>query len=239
MILGLWLSVALGQDDEDPAADEEIIVYGELRVARAREAVVAELQELGYDAKIIDRGNHVVYRHAAPWHGEVVLYDDGWMQVKRQPLRVEGRKVPWAREGSPLAWAGCLVYPWACLRVNGAFVGQRKWRGTETRVVARTQATVTEWGDRVADLATERTVDGLPDALAALWEHGTPLDGGPALSTYQARRTALVTLWRTRTETVWGAQVRAAIRAFIRGVVQPSDHPFSAAELTAFGLGEQ
>ena len=186
-MIALSVAVAWGQ----PEVSDEVIVYGELRVEQARQAVVDQLTDLGFDHQVLDQGDHVVYRHRSPWHGEVVLYDDGWMKVKRQPLRVEGAEVPWAKLNSPLAWAGCLIYPWACLRVNGALVSTRKWRGSESRTVASLQPDVEVWGDRIADLAVDRKVGDLPEHLAILWTEGIGLSGEP-LPTYRQRRAALL-----------------------------------------------
>ncbi|HHO49970.1 MAG TPA: hypothetical protein ENK18_03645 [Deltaproteobacteria bacterium] len=239
-----WLVlVGAAQDPEDPGtqpdeAELELIVYGELQVEAARRAVVDELAELGF-TDVVERGDHVVYRHERPWHGEVVLYEDGWMEVKRQPLRVEGREVPWARQDTPLAWAGCLIYPWACLRINGAMVGSRRWRSSESRTVAAVQPKVQAWGDRIADLAVEHRSDALPQRLEALWTEGIGLQGGARLQTYRERRAALLSYWASRTDTVWGDEIRRAVIAFCRAVVQHSDHPFTDAELRAFGATQE
>lgn len=216
-------------------AEYEVIVYGELQVARAREAVVQQLSEMGYDAEVIDMGDHVVYRHEAPWYGEVVLYDDGWMQVKRQPLRVEGKQMPWARLNSPGAWAGCLVWPWLCLRLSGATYSERKWLARESATVDVLAPKVQHYGDKIADLATSRKVDGLPERMTALWERGAPISGsGPELQTAAERRQALFDYWYSRTDTEWGEAVREAVESFCRAVVQTSDHPFTEAELDAY-----
>lgn len=261
LVIGAW-SVARADDppDDDPDAPEpaaepaaapepaaepapapkpapapyEVIVYGELEVAKARQAIVDRLAELGYDTEVLDRGNKTVYRHDNAWYGEVVLYDDGWVQVKRQPLRVEGRQMPWAKRNTPVAWAGCLIWPWLCLRSTGATYGERKWRSRETATVDGIAPKVLVYGDKVADLATSRTIDTLPDRLTALWERGTPLDDAHApLATYDRRRRALYEYWVTRTDTSWGWAVREAVEAFCRAIVQTSDHPFTPNELQA------
>ncbi|MBX2797843.1 MAG: hypothetical protein KTR31_09250 [Myxococcales bacterium] len=251
-MVGLWIaSLAASQTPEEPAegqpAEEpdaeqtlEVTVYGEMLVEQARQAVVEELEELGFDHDVIEMADRVVYRHVEPWRGEVVLFDDGWMQVKRQPLQVEGREVPWAKRNTPLAWAGCLIYPWACLRVNGVMVGQRKWRARETLTVTAVQPKVEVWSDRVADLAVGRKVEALPQLLEALWLEGRPIDGTlQRLLTYRDRRAALLDFWSTRTETAWGHEVRRAVEGFCRAVVQSSDHPFLPRELERFNAGRE
>jgi hypothetical protein len=213
---------------------EEVVIYGELRVRQARERVERLLEDLGYGADVVDEGDHVIWRHVEPWKGEVVLWDDGWMQVRRQPMRVEGRRMPWAETDTPLAWAGCVVWPWLCVRLGGGLVGHRKWLGVETKTVGHVHGPVEEWGDRIADLATERTVDTLPPRLEALWAEGAPLTGGPPLATMPERRAALRDYYLSRTDTVWGDAVRDAVRAFVYAVVQTSDAPYPEDELAVF-----
>jgi hypothetical protein len=214
-------------------ASEEITVYAEERVHMAREAVVRELEALGFvHAEKV--GDREVFRHTEPWKGEVVLHDEGFTLVRRQPIRVEGRRMPWTQANTPVAWAGCFVYPWLCVRVGGALIGTAKWRAQEGRTVDRVAPIASEWSARIADLHTQRKVADLPARLEALWSTGAPLDGGPPLATFEARRAALFDFWDSRTETPWGEEVRGAIEAFCRAVVQTSEHPFTAEELDAY-----
>jgi len=231
------------EDDEEEDSDdrdfevvgEEITVYAEERVRRARADVEEQLAHMGYDEEVEKVGDRTVFRHEAPWKGEVVLHDDGWTVVRRQPLRVEGRKMPWTKANTGIAWAGCFLYPWYCVRTGGVLVGRNKWRAVEDRTVTGVQPQVRRWGDRIADLATARKVGNLPDRLYALWEDGVPLDGSSAVvSSHQERRQALLAFWGSRTDTVWGEQVRRAVASFCRAVVQDSDHPFTDEEVSTF-----
>jgi hypothetical protein len=234
LLAGAIVAARAEEPTPEPPPPEEIVIYGELRVQQARERVERLLEDMGYAGSVVDEGDHVVWRHVEPWKGEVVLWDDGWMQVRRQPFRVEGARTPWAETDSALAWAGCLVWPWLCVKLGGGMVGHRKWLGVETRTVDLVHGPVEEWGDRIADLATERTLDALPPRLEALWATGVPLDGGPPLPTPAARRAALRDYYLTRTDTVWGEAVREAVRAFVFGVVQSSDAPYAEPELAVF-----
>ena len=95
---------------------------------------------------------------------------------------------------------------------------------------------VQHYGDKIADLATTRKVDSLPDRLTALWEEGVPLSGDPTvrIETPAERRAVIYEYWRTRTDTEWGDTVRQAVASFCRAVVQTSDAPFTPAELDAY-----
>lgn len=228
MIL-LWLAVAVAQQ-----TSEEVIVYGEVRVEQARRKVEQELAEAGYVEKI-ERDGKTVYRHPRTYMGQMVVDEDGWVVFERQPVQVVAPALPFAEENSAVAWMGCLFWAPACVRAGGQLVGKRKFRGYEHRVVGRVHDDVEDWSDRIADLAIERKLEVLPAQLEALWADGVPLEpDDPPLPTPEARRQALLAFWGSRTDTVWGEQMRDAVEAFCRAVVQRSDHPFTASELAAF-----
>ncbi|MEQ1564746.1 MAG: hypothetical protein ABMA64_03825 [Myxococcota bacterium] len=234
-MIALWHgSAGWAQDTPPPEEPYEVIVYGELRVKQAHDALIEQLAEMGYDGQVLDLGNHTVYRHDSPWKGEVVVYDDGWMQVRRQPFYVEGVELPWAKRNSPVAWAGCLIWPWACLKLSGSTYGERKWRQVEDEAAFELDPKLRVWGDRIADLAVDRKVEALPDRLTLLWRDGAPLDDGPVLATPAERRRALFEFWASRTDTVWGREVQRAVEAFCRAEVQTSEHPFTPEELASF-----
>jgi predicted RNA binding protein YcfA (HicA-like mRNA interferase family) len=226
----LWLAApAWGEDD----ANLEIIVYGDLMVERARVRVENNLKAQGY-TNVLDKGDHAIYRHEAPHRGQVRLYEDGWMLFERQPVRFEGREMPWAKKNSALAWTGCIVWPYLCVRPGGQVVGKRKFAGVETRTVGQTTPDVRAYGDRIADREVDKKILSLPERLESLWTLGIPLSEGPALATPQARRAALFGFWDSRTNTEWGDEIRTSVAAFIRGVVQHSEHPYSEAEIARF-----
>ena len=52
--------------------------------------------------------------------------------------------------------------------------------------------------------------------------------------TYAERREALYSFWQSRTDTPHGEAVRQAVEAFVRGVVQGSEHPYPMAEVNWF-----
>jgi hypothetical protein len=158
------------------------------------------------------------------------------MVVERQGVRVEGHRMPWADRNTPLAWAGCHLWPWLCLRTGGGTYSHRKWMAVETATVQALHEPVRTWGDRVADLHTTQTVDALPQRLQALWDHGTPLSGDPDafVATFAERRAALLEYYASRTDTVWGEAVRDGVAAFLRAVVQRGDQPLTAEEIERY-----
>ena len=81
---------------------EEIVVFGELEVARRRALVARDLRGLGYRAGRREQ-DRTVYRPAEPWRPTVVVHDEGFVVVKRSPVRFE----PWLRGRSKLRYLSC------------------------------------------------------------------------------------------------------------------------------------
>ena len=220
-------------DSEDSDTAYEVVVYGEHRVQEARREIDHTLRQAGFTI-VKERNGRTIYRHENPTGGEVVVHEEeGFMRVKRQPVRVEGVEMPWAERNSPLAWAGCVIWLPACVRPGGQLQSRRRHMSAETEAAQRVQDEVSTWAERIADLAVDRKTAALPERLEALWDDGAPLEGDGVLPDAEARRRALFDFWATRTDTVWGEEVRQAVEAFLRAVVQPSDHPFTEGELAA------
>lgn len=226
------LASAAPEAPEAPVApaSEEVTVWGDPAVQAAREALIGELTGLGY-RKLKERDGRLVLVHEQGWKGKVVLYDDGRLATKRTgPAFKELEPIGGTRiRPYPL----CVIAPTACVSAGAWVVSERKWRHVEDEVARATAAEVGALSDRMADAALSDTLDALPARLEALWERGEPLDGGPPLPTPEARRAALLAFWESRTDTAWGRQVREAVEGFARGVIQPSGHPFTEAELAA------
>ncbi|MEQ1508366.1 MAG: hypothetical protein ABMB14_39410 [Myxococcota bacterium] len=225
-----------------PAGDEaiEITVWGQA-VEQARDEVVHQIVGLGYDRQR-HRDGRIVFIQERGWKGKVVLWDDGRLATRRRG--------PSFQELAPIAgtrfrpYPLCVIAPTACIDGGSFSLSERKWRGIEDQVARATADELGTLADRIADAAVADTLDALPVRLERLWADGTPLErdaaplatssGGPTLATFQARRAALLAFWDSRTETAWGQQVRDAVAGFVRAVVEASDHPFTAAERSAF-----
>ncbi len=235
--MSVWVlcaGLAWAQGEAPPAGyehAERIDVYGDLEVEVARRAVVEALRAEGFTEEL-RRDDYLLLRSEAGWRGEVRLYDDGWVLIKRQPVRFVPPDLGFAESGSPLSWLTCAL-PVFCLRAGGQLVGQRKFMAVETRTAGAVNYELTTLADEIADKAVGAAVNDLPERLAALWEEGVPLEDGPAAASWSERRMALFAFWDSRTDTPWGDQVRDAVEAFIRAEVQTSEHPFSPAEIAA------
>jgi hypothetical protein len=63
---------------------EEVVVYGQLAVDKARDAVVRDLEAMGYRAKRFEE-DRVILR-SGDWRGAVILHDDGQVEFTRPLL---------------------------------------------------------------------------------------------------------------------------------------------------------
>lgn len=222
-------AAAVDPDDEEDVY--EIIVYDNLAAEFARQQVIERLDEIGYSEEV-ERNGYVIYRHPDNWRGDVRLYEDGYVRIKRQPVQIEP---PFGKKGSPLGTATCVLLLPLCTRLGGQTVGRRKLQAQKTEVALFLDPELDQWGDRIADRELGSRLQVLPDDLEQLWFEGKPFQEGAApLASVAARKTALLTYWDTRTNTIWGDRVRLTVEAFFRAVVQTSDTPFTAAEVAAF-----
>jgi len=204
---------------------EEITVYGDPEVEAARQQLVGDITGLGYDKRIRNKNGRTVYFHQDHWRGKVVLYDDGRVWAKRTGPRFY----------LPPHALFCVTRPTECFKAGAWIVSDRKWGAIEDTLARTTADSELALGDRIADASVRRTVDALPERLTALWEQGTPLtEGAPILATKAERRDAILAYYASRTDTVWGDQVREATAAFVRGVIMPSEDPYTGDELAAF-----
>lgn len=233
---------AAGTDDQgaapaassDPSAedtpDEQIIVIGRREIARRRAEIDRDLKKLGYDAK--DRDGVTVYRPDVYWHPSVWVYDDGYVVVKRSPVRFE----PPIDGSSPLRYLACLPpFTPMCVRLAGQTISKHKLEPQKYEVVYAIQPEVRAWQAALASQATSvRVGQEVPALLVGTWERGEPMEpGGPPLPTPAERRQAILKFWATRADNEEGSAVRGVVADFVRFVVQESDTPAPPEEIAA------
>lgn len=217
---------------EDGEVVHELTVYGDLRVEMAREQVLDTLAEAGYtDMK--DMGDYIRVRHPQVWKGEIRVYDDGWIKMKRQPVQFRSPKTFLGEEGSVASGLTCiLLIP--CLRMGGQTVSKKRYTAQEVRTFDAVHEDVEALADRVADRETGERINDLPEQLDQVWYEGVSPWDGSEVETPAERKQALLDYWDSRTDTVWGDRVRVAVEAYLRSEVQGTDDEFTRAEVEAF-----
>ncbi|MEC8423483.1 MAG: hypothetical protein VX000_06875, partial [Myxococcota bacterium] len=224
-------AVERGQDAEEASnPDGEIVVFGELQVAARRAELDREIRQLGYRSGVRQDGR-TVYRPDDPWKPTVIVFDDGFVRLKRSPVRFAppGQTA----RSSRLRYLWCLPpFTPMCVRLGGQVVSNAKLEPQKARVVAATHLEVTAWREAIVKQAmTQKVGTELPNRLDELWANGRPLEGdGPLIVPWAERRLAMLAYWSDRTCTPEGDAVADAVALFLEYEVQESNHPVTAAE---------
>ena len=205
--------------------DELDVVHHDFAVQHARAELFEVLTAEGY-RKGEHKNDRTVFASRTPWKPKVTVHDDGWVYVQRQPPRIHAPGRAFADQGRPTEYLWCLLAPTACISVGGWLVSDRKLGAAKQEVLDATAEKVRAMNDAVARRELGRRLyDEIPADLERIWAQ-TAL--APA-----HRRALLYEYWDSRTETPEGEQAKDAIEAFLRGVVQSSDTPYTTEELAA------
>lgn len=191
----------------------EITVYGKREVDRRRSILDDQLKDNGYRSGK-RRGDKVVYRPETVWHPSVVVYDSGWVDLRKTPPRFE----PWIGGHPDNKWRYLSCIPpfgLMCIRASGWLITKRRAQHSKTAVIENNIETIQYWQESVVGLATQERLEvQLPDELDAIWASET-------LSSAE-RTEQIVYLWSTRTCTPEGAAAAGIIADYLAFEVHPS-----------------
>lgn len=214
-------------------SDDELIVFGDLQIAERKRELDVGIRNQGYRAGDRKDGR-TVYRPEIPWKPTVVVHDDGFVQLKRSPVRFAPPGQ--TSSSSKLRYLWCLppLTP-MCLRVGGQVVSKKKLDPQKARVLVATHDHVEGWTDAIAAKATsEKVGQTLPDALDRLWLDGVPLRGRDGRhATPDLRRADMLDMWASRTCTPEGDAVAEVIALFLEYEVHDSPFPTTPEEQEA------
>lgn len=224
-------------DDADPGAfgpvpTMEVIITAQ-PVGEAREALTERLEDMGYEEGK-RRGDRVIYSHPVAWKPRVIVYDSGFMVLRRQPPRVRAPNRPGSLVGDKpvIKWAPCLLIPTLCVQAGGVFISPARFDRQKELVVASTTDSVRGLSDAItAEAMTERLNIEVPALLDAIWHQGVHPDDGRPLPTPPERRAAMLEFWESRADNTYGDAVRQTVEAYMIFEVQPSPWPFTPEEI--------
>jgi len=202
-----------------PTADEEIIVYGELALAKARDAVVRDMERLGWRSKEKADGT-IVFRGPKGWMGSarfdpelasldfrrsavgfrLATYDEPAYTQPTLPADPSGV----ANDAAVPSGAGFWLFPRKD-KVDG------HWR----QVREATQAEIDAYQKVLYATAFEERLQGIAAKLDALWTAGVPIDGSGSPVPEDQRLQAVVDFWATRADTKEGLRMTKAVEAWI------------------------
>ena len=219
------------EDADSNAASEELIIMGEMEIARRRGEVVRNLKMMGYREGKTKNGR-TVYKPETPYHPTVILDDDAWMRIKRTPVRID----PPGAKDNRLRYLWCLppltITP-ACIQAGGQVISKRRLAHFKEDVVRSTRYEMGQWQSAVVAHAMDKRLgEEIPDMLEQIWTAGLPeSNNGPVLETFAERRNAILQFWSSRACVKEGAQARVVVSDFIEYTIQTSENRASTEEI--------
>jgi hypothetical protein len=226
----LPLLVLLAQQAPPPPTAQESIIVEDNRVARARRELEKAILDLGYTIKREEDGR-VVYRPDVAWHPTIVVDKDGFVILRRSPVRFSTPSTldPGTRA---LMWGLCPIMWHLCVHPGGQVVSKAKLDGKKGAANSATNPQRIAWDEALHDRGHARRMAELPEALDHLWSEGVQIDapGAPPLATPPERKAALVEFWATRADTPEGDEVKALVRDFLLYEVSESPWPVTEAD---------
>ena len=121
------------QEDDTLEADEEIIVLEESEIQRRRNQLDVNLRKTGY-REGIRRNDKVLYRPEVVWKPTLVVYDSGYVELRKTPPRFE----PWVKGKKDNKWRylSCLPpFTPMCIRASGWLITKRRAQHSKTDVI--------------------------------------------------------------------------------------------------------
>jgi len=227
----------VAEDSDAPEDDEagvvegkELVVYGELEVAKRRRALDQRLRAYGYKSGV-KKDDRTIYRPEVAWKPTVVVHDEGFVIMRRSRVRFE----PWIKGRTKAVWLSCIPpFGLMCIKLGGRLVSPARLHSQKERTLDVMDAPLDSWQEAIVANATEdRLHRQIPDELDALWTDGVLLGGarGDPLSAPEARRQAILAFWSGRSCTPEGAEARSVAALFLEYEVQTSPFPATPAEV--------
>jgi hypothetical protein len=220
---------------EEPEGVEEITVWGRLATEQAYDAIVRQMEDLGW--RVVRReDDRIVMKGPRAWMGRAELDEDGnfswgrplmgFTTLPDEAWTPPADEPPDPRVAQPSVGAGPTVW---------ILPSRRKLDLVRTAVVDATADEVQEYREVRARTLFEEQLQALPDRLDALWTQGTPLEGGgEPLPDPDARRRAVLAYWASRADTPEGRRAAAVIETWLAETVQTSPHPITAQERATY-----
>ena len=239
ILFAVWQATAFADEpaesettssDGSKAVGDEIVVFSELDVARKRRALEQRIRAVGYKAGV-RKENRTIYRPETAWKPTVVVYDDGFVVMKRSRIRFE----PWVKGRTKAVWLSCIPpFSLMCIKLGGQVVSPARLTAQKERTLNALDAPLDAWQEAIASNATDtRLHREIPAELDALWTQGIRMDHarGAPLATPEERRAAILAFWEGRACTPEGAAAREVAALFLEYEVQPSPFPATVAEI--------
>lgn len=241
----------------------EITVWGDAAIADARRRVVSSMSEVGYQVAKRKKDGIVVFKPPANYLGRAYLTPDGELRFGQKvfggfgsnsdpsgsqamlPPQEGGRPTGTERPNGkvpppgPVYTGESQTGPGTEPLTGTSGVGMsimpssRKSKSYQAQVLRQVNPALRAYRQVIRDTAMQQVLQALPGRLDALWAQGTPLDGGPTLTSYAQKREAVLAYWATRPATPEGQAVCLVVEEWLVEVVQRSTHPLQPGEIAS------
>lgn len=212
---------------------EDVTVWAEDPVRRARLEIVEALEDHGYTHRRTRKGKDI-FIAPEPYRPKVILDRDQATVVTRRRNLVwtgaDGRDDNGGLEPEDV-W--CLLWPPACLSTSGAQISKRKYHNRRRMTLDVIAPQLEAYRRALQESRHEdRIAHQLPAELDRLWREGVAPDGTHHASP-RARRDAMVEFWLSRVDDAWGDDAREVIERFLVQHVQRTPYALTDDEIAA------
>ena len=209
-------SSAIDENVEPP----EMIIFGEREVDIRRKRLEDHLYLSGY-REGIEKDGRTVYRPETSWKPSVVIYNSGFVELKRTPPRFES----YLKHRNDIWRYLACVPPFTimCVDVNGWMINERKLQHAKEDIVVETHSDVIAWQEALEKMGMEERINNtIPLMLDAVWRQGL-LPDGTTTSNTQERFDWIVHFYQNRLCNEYGLMVRNVIKTYVEEEISASE----------------
>jgi hypothetical protein len=197
----------------------EMIIFGEREVDIRRKNLEDHLYNSGYREGIKKEGR-TVYRPETSWKPSVVVYENGFVELKRTPPRFES----YLKHRNDIWKYLACVPPFTimCVDVNGWMINERKLQYAKEDIVVETHSDVIAWQEALEKMGMEERINNtIPLMLDTVWKQGL-LPDGTTTSDPQERLDWIVNFYQNRLCNEYGMMVRDVITTYVEEEISTS-----------------
>jgi hypothetical protein len=209
----------------------EVLVIGQQQITAARDAVVREMESLGWRTRRRGDGS-IVFRGPEAWMGRATLLPSGDLDFDQPAIALQGPRETLGGYNQDAVLQN--RYQGGTAGVSLAMPSKEKVDAVQREIRDAVQDEVLDYRHKLQQRYFSGYIDALPSRLDDLWTNGTPLDGGhKPLATAAARRAAVLDFWATRTDTPEGRTVSRSVEMWLRGTVMDGPDAVTREEAVA------
>jgi hypothetical protein len=197
----------------------EMIIFGEREVDIRRKKLENHLYHSGY-REGIQKNGRTVYRPETSWKPSFIVYESGFIELKRTPPRFES----YLKHRNDIWRYLACVPPFTvmCIDVNGWMINERKLRHAKEDIVTGTHSDIIAWQESLEKMSMEERIHNtIPLMLDAVWKQGL-LPDGQIITTSQEKFKWILDFYSDRLCNEYGLMVREVIQIYVEEEIRGS-----------------